>query len=226
MKKRLHYPLAGFLFSIFGMLSSGLQADNSSKPYWQDVQVVAVNKEYPRSSFMSYDNLTDALSGKFENSRYYRLLNGTWKFYYVDSYKDLPDNITSPEANTASWHDIQVPGNWEVQGHGVAIYTNHGYEFKARNPQPPLLPEATPVGVYRRDIDIPADWDGRDIFLHIAGAKSGVYVYINGQEVGYSEDSKNPAEFLINPYVKPGKNVLTLKIFLQRPSLPAPWAGW
>ena len=67
MKKRLHYPLAGFLFSIFGMLSSGLQADNSSKPYWQDVQVVAVNKEYPRSSFMSYDNLTDALSGKFEN---------------------------------------------------------------------------------------------------------------------------------------------------------------
>ena len=91
MKKRLHYPLAGFLFSIFGMLSSGLQADNSSKPYWQDVQVVAVNKEYPRSSFMSYDNLTDALSGKFENSRYYRLLNGTWKFYYVDSYKDLPD---------------------------------------------------------------------------------------------------------------------------------------
>ena len=213
MKKRLHYPLAGFLFSIFGMLSSGLQADNSSKPYWQDVQVVAVNKEYPRSSFMSYDNLTDALSGKFENSRYYRILNGTWKFYYVDSYKDLPDNITSPEANTASWHDIQVPGNWEVQGHGVAIYTNHGYEFKARNPQPPLLPEATPVGVYRRDIDIPADWDGRDIFLHIAGAKSGVYVYINGQEVGYSEDSKNPAEFLINPYVKPGKNVLTLKIF-------------
>ena len=213
MKKRLHYPLAGFLFSIFGMLSSGLQADNSSKPYWQDVQVVAVNKEYPRSSFMSYDNLTDALSGKFENSRYYRLLNGTWKFYYVDSYKDLPDNITSPEANTASWHDIQVPGNWEVQGHGVAIYTNHGYEFKARNPQPPLLPEATPVGVYRRDIDIPADWDGRDIFLHIAGAKSGVYVYINGQEVGYSEDSKNPAEFLINKYLQPGKNVLTLKIF-------------
>lgn len=213
MKKKLHYPLAGFLFGILSMLSSGLQADNSPKPYWQDVQVVAVNKEYPRSSFMTYDNRTDALTGKFENSRYYRLLNGTWKFFFVDSYKNLPENITSPEANTASWHDIQVPGNWEVQGHGVAIYTNHGYEFKARNPQPPLLPEANPVGVYRRDIEIPTDWDGRDIFLHIAGAKSGVYVYINGEEVGYSEDSKNPAEFLINRYVKPGKNVLTLKIF-------------
>lgn len=213
MNKNLHFPLAGFLFGIFGMLSPGLQAGSNSKPYWQDVQVVAVNKEYPRSSFMTYDNRTDALSGKFENSCYYRLLNGTWKFYFADSYKDLPDNITSPETDTASWHDIQVPGNWEVQGHGVAIYTNHGYEFKARNPQPPLLPEANPVGVYRRDIEIPTDWNGRDIFLHIAGAKSGVYVYINGQEIGYSEDSKNPAEFLVNRYVKPGKNVLTLKIF-------------
>lgn len=72
-----------------------------------------------------------------------------------------------------------------------------------RNPQPQQLPEANPVGVYQRDIEIPADWDGRDIFLRLEGAKSGVYVYVNGQEVGYSEDSKNPAEFLINNYLKP-----------------------
>ena len=214
MKFRLHPLLLTNIFlGIFSLIVTSAVADNAKKPYWQDVQVVAVNKEYPRSSFMTYDNREDALSGKFERSKFYRLLNGTWKFYFVDSYKDLPDNITDPSVSTDSWYDIQVPGNWEVQGHGVAIYTNHGYEFKARNPQPPILPGATPVGVYRRDIDIPADWDGRDIYLHLAGAKSGVYVYINGKEVGYSEDSKNPAEFLINPYVKPGKNVLTLKIF-------------
>lgn len=153
------------------------------------------------------------MTGKFEKSKYYQLLNGTWKFYFVDSYKNLPANITDPSVSTADWTDIKVPGNWEVQGHGVAIYTNHGYEFQPRNPQPPTLPEANPVGVYRRDIDIPTDWDGRDIYLHLAGAKSGVYVYINGQEVGYSEDSKNSAEFLINKFVKPGKNVLTLKIY-------------
>lgn len=188
-------------------------ATKPEKPYWQDVQVVGVNKEYPRSAFMTYDNRKDALTGKFENSKFYRLLNGTWKFYFVDSYKDLPENITDPSVSTATWHDIKVPGNWEVQGHGVAIYTNHGYEFKPRNPQPPLLPEANPVGVYRRDIDVPADWDGRDIYLQVAGAKSGMYVYLNGQEVGYSEDSKDPADFLINKYVKPGKNVLTLKIY-------------
>lgn len=206
------------LSGALGCLISGMAyADGSSpqpvKPYWQDIQVVAVNKEKPRSYFMSYADRETALTSRFEKSPYYSLLNGTWKFFFVDSYKDLPQNITDPSVNTSSWDDITVPGNWEVQGHGVAIYTNHGYEFKPRNPQPPLLPEANPVGVYRRDIEIPASWDNRDIYLHIGGAKSGLYVYLNGKEVGYSEDSKNPAEFLINKYLQPGKNVLTLKIF-------------
>ena len=206
------------LSGALGCLISGMAyADGSSpqpvKPYCQSIQVVAVNKEKPRSSFMSYADRETALTSRFEKSPYYFLLNGTWKFFFVDSYKDLPQNITDPSVNTSSWDDITVPGNWEVQGHGVAIYTNHGYEFKPRNPQPPLLPEANPVGVYRRDIEIPASWDNRDIYLHIGGAKSGLYVYLNGKEVGYSEDSKNPAEFLINKYLQPGKNVLTLKIF-------------
>lgn len=214
MKLRLSDTLNSLMLGGLLMASAFASAGNEpKKPYWQDVQVVAVNKEYPRSSFMTYENRANALTGKFEKSKYYQLLNGTWKFYFVDSYKNLPANITAPSASTADWTDIKVPGNWEVQGHGVAIYTNHGYEFQPRNPQPPTLPEANPVGVYRRDIDIPADWEGRDIYLHLAGAKSGVYVYINGQEVGYSEDSKNSAEFLINKFVKPGKNVLTLKIY-------------
>ena len=189
-----------------------LHAEDTKLPYWKDIQTVAVNKEYPRTAFMTYDNRNQALTGEYENSPYYKLLNGTWNFYYADTYKDLPANIEQPDANIA-WKEIKVPGNWEVQGYGVAIYTNHGYEFKPRNPQPPQLPETNPVGVYQRDIEIPADWDGRDIFLRLEGAKSGVYVYVNGQEVGYSEDSKNPAEFLINNYLKPGKNSLVIKIF-------------
>lgn len=203
------------LSALFLGAAGGVQASETTgnKPYWQDVQVVSVNKEYPRSAFMTYDDRTDALSGKYENSPYYRLLNGTWKFYFVDGYKQLPENITDADIDVSGWNDIKVPGNWELQGYGTAIYTNHGYEFKPRNPQPPLLPEENPVGVYRRDIEVPAEWMDRDIYLHVAGAKSGLYVYINGKEVGYNEDSKNPAEFLINPYVKAGKNVLTLKIF-------------
>lgn len=197
--------------------SGHIYAENSTTslnlPYWQDIQTVSVNKEAPRSAFMTYSDKATALSLAYEKSPYYQLLNGTWKFYFVNSYKELPANITDPSISTDNWNDIQVPGNWERQGFGVAIYTNHGYEFKPRNPQPPLLPEENPVGVYRRDIEVPSDWNGRDIYLHIGGAKSGTYVYVNGQEVGYSEDSKNPAEFLINKYLKPGKNVLTLKIF-------------
>ena len=208
--------IQGMLLSaLFLGAAGGVQASETTgnKPYWQDVQVVSVNKEYPRSAFMTYDDRTDALSGKYENSPYYRLLNGTWKFYFVDGYKQLPENITDADIDVSGWNDIKVPGNWELQGYGTAIYTNHGYEFKPFNPQPPLLPEENPVGVYRRDIEVPAEWMDRDIYLHVAGAKSGLYVYINGKEVGYNEDSKNPAEFLINPHVKAGKNVLTLKIF-------------
>lgn len=216
MRKNIYHAIFGIL--LFGSLTllpyaAYAQADKTQTPYWKDVQVVAVNKEYPRTAFMTYDNRTDALSGRYEKSNYYKLLNGTWKFYYADSYKDLPAGITEANTSTANWNDIKVPGNWEVQGYGTAIYTNHGYEFRPRNPQPPALPEANPVGVYRRDIEIPSDWMDRDIYLHLSGAKSGVYVYINGKEAGYSEDSKNPAEFLINKYVTAGKNVLTLKIF-------------
>lgn len=185
---------------------------SSDLPYWKDIQTVSVNREAPRSAFMTYADREQAATMKYELSPYYQLLNGTWKFYYVDSYKQLPEDITST-TSLDGWKDIQVPGNWEVQGFGTAIYTNHGYEFQPRNPQPPALPEQNPVGVYRREITVPADWDGRDIYLHIAGAKSGCYVYVNGKEVGYNEDSKNPAEYLINDYLQPGKNVLTLKIF-------------
>ena len=181
-------------------------------PYWKDIQTVGVNREQARTAFMTYDNRTDALTLDKASSPYYQLLNGTWNFYYVDAYKDLPAGIEQPGANI-QWTDIKVPGNWEMQGHGIAIYTNHGYEWKPRNPQPPQLPETTPVGVYQRDFEIPANWDGRDIFLSIDGAKSGVYVYVNGKEVGYSEDSKNTAEFKLNKYLKEGKNSLVLKIF-------------
>jgi beta-galactosidase len=204
------------LFSLFALLLTSSKTgmvQSQEKPYWQDVQVVAVNKEKPRTEFMSFADRQTALHSVFEKSPFYQSLNGTWKFYFVDSYKDLPADITSVDVSTSSWKDITVPGNWEMQGYGVAIYTNHGYEFKAHKPQPPLLPDANPVGVYRRAFEVPDGWDGRDLYLHIGGAKSGLYVYINGKEAGYSEDSKNPAEFLINDYVTAGKNTVTLKIY-------------
>ena len=200
------------LTSLALCLVTTLAWAQTNLPYWKDIQTVGVNREAARTAFMTYDNRENALTGQYSNSPYYQLLNGTWNFYYVDAYKDLPVGIEQPEA-AIDWKTIKVPGNWEMQGHGVAIYTNHGYEWKPRNPKPPQLPDATPVGVYQRDFEIPANWDGRDIFLSIDGAKSGVYVYVNGKEVGYSEDSKNTAEFKLNKYLKVGKNSLVLKIY-------------
>lgn len=197
-------------------MTSGLR----KLPYWKDLNVVQVNKEYPRTQFMTYDTRQEALQTRFEQSKYYLSLNGTWKFYFVEGYKQLPENITDSIVSLAGWKDIRVPGNWEIQGFGTPIYVNHPYEFVERDPitrfpkmAPPYLPEQNPVGVYRREIEIPEEWNDREIFLCIDGAKSGVYVYINGKEVGYSEDSKTTAEFRINKYVKPGKNSLVLKIF-------------
>ena len=219
------------LFAIFltvGLLTVGITMAQESRrissqrklDYWQDVNVVQVNREHPRTQFMTYDNKAEALKTRYEDSKYYISLNGTWKFYFVDGYKQLPENVTDSTVSLDGWKDIKVPGNWELQGFGTALYVNHPYEFVERDPKtrlpkmaPPYLPEENPVGVYRREIDIPQDWDGREIFLTLDGAKSGVYVYVNGHQVGYSEDSKTAAEFRINKYVKPGKNTLVLKIF-------------
>ena len=221
MKKRLlSVALAIGLLATASAQENKAVSPRRGLPYWQDVSVVQVNKEYPRTQFMTYDSKSEALNTRFENSKYYISLNGTWKFYFVDGYKQLPENVTDSTVSLTNWKDIKVPGNWEMQGFGTAIYVNHPYEFVERDPktrypkmEAPWLPEENPVGVYRREIDIPQDWDGREIFLTIDGAKSGVYVYINGKEVGYSEDSKTAAEFRINKYVKPGKNSLVLKIF-------------
>ena len=183
-----------------------------TKPYHHDLDVTSVNREAVRSSFMTFGTRDGAISGKYADSEYYQLLNGVWKFYYVGYEKDLPAGLTDSNVDTNSWRDIKVPGNWELQGFGDAIYTNHKFDFATVNPQPPRMPEENPVGVYRRTVNIPQEWLSRDIYLHLAGAKSGVYVYVNGKEVGYSSDSKVDAEFLINPYVKAGENSIAIKI--------------
>lgn len=199
--------------AIWLLLITAIGRAEEPKPYWQDLKINYVGREIPRTMFMSYPDAGTASTYDYSKSDRYLLLNGAWKFYFTETHTDLPAGIEDPATDISGWDDIQVPGNWEVQGYGTAIYTNHGYEFKPRNPTPPLLPEATPVGVYRRSFTLPEAWTGNDVFLNIDGAKSGLYVYINGREVGYNEDSKTTAEFLVNDYLQDGENTLVLKIF-------------
>ncbi|MBD5193683.1 MAG: DUF4981 domain-containing protein [Bacteroidales bacterium] len=191
-----------------GCLGAGAE---TKLPYWRDLNVVAVNKQAPHTDFRSYPDRTMALGNNNETNPRRMSLNGTWKFLYSDSQNALPDGVEKSGLDTSGWADIKVPGNWELQGFGTAIYTNIPYDFMPSNPKPPTLPDEVPVGVYRRTFTVPSDWKGDDIYLHIAGSKSGTYVYVNGKEVGYSEDSKNPAEYLLNPYLRQGENEIVIK---------------
>ena len=197
---------------LLGSVGHMLGQQDTVLPYWKDVNVISVNKENPRTAFMAYPDINFATSGKYMDSPRFRTLNGRWKFLYADSYRNLPDIVIGNDYDYSKWSDITVPGNWEVQGFGVPIYTNTFYEFAPHNPKPPLLPEDIPAGVYRRSFELPTDWDGSEIYLHVGAAKSGAYVYVNGKEVGYNEDSKSPAEYRITDFVKPGENELALKI--------------
>lgn len=179
-------------------------------PYYRDLNVSSVNKLPARAAFKIYPSVAEALKGDFTTMPNQLSLNGKWKFHYTDDVRNLPANATAKGTDTSSWADINVPGNWEVQGFGVPVYTNTVYDFMPVNPEPPVLPDAIPAGVYRRTFDLPASWDGSDIVLYVGGAKSGAYVYINGKEVGYNEDSKGPAEYLLNDYLVPGENEIAI----------------
>ena len=174
-------------------------------PYWQDPQVTSVNAETRRTEVIYFADRADALSKGFRASENYKSLNGTWDFKYFDDHR----NLDIPQ----TWDKIQVPGNWEVQGWGVAIYTNIPYDFCPKDPVAGVLPESVPAALYHRTFTVPQSWKGREVYLNLAGTKSGTYVYVNGQEVGYCEDSKDLARFRITDVVKDGENEVLLKIY-------------
>jgi len=177
---------------------------------WTDPSICSVGTEKPRSYTMSYLTRDEAIAGVFEKSSYYIGLNGKWHFSFFEDDSKIPADICEPSVSIRKWDWIQVPGNWELQGYSYPIYTNIPYDFCPSNPKPPILPDINPVGVYRTTFEIPPLILDRDIYLHIGGAKSGVYVYINGEKVGYFEDSKSAAEFKINPYISDGTNCIAL----------------
>ena len=188
--------------------------------------VTSVHAETRRTEVIWFADRADALSKGFRESENYVDLNGVWDFKYFDDWRQMErffrsaqnDNapVISSESGTSDkngWDKITVPGNWEVQGYGVPIYTNIPYDFCPRDPQPPTLPEVFPAALYHRTFSVPAGWNGRTVFLNLAGIKSGAYVYVNGKAVGYCEDSKDLARFDVTGALREGENDLTLKVY-------------
>jgi beta-galactosidase len=204
--------------------------------YIENEAVISENKLEAHASFSSYAPNEDALSFNPTNANFFQSLDGKWKFKWVRSPKDRSTTFMNPSENVDAWDIIKVPSNWEVEGFGSPIYANHQYEFadykapvaddmefvidssgsyvRTVPKYPGKVPsEYNPVGSYRRDFNINADWDGNEIFLHIGAMKSGGFVWLNGSYVGYSQGSKLPSEFNITQFAKSGTNTIAIQIF-------------
>ncbi len=192
-------------FFLLMLISLGLSAQND----WENEQVIGRNKMPARATSYSFPSEELALKGDRTQARFLSL-NGEWLFHFEADSKNRPLDFYSGENKVAGWDKIEVPSCWEMKGYGTPIYTNSTYPFPNR---PPFITRTNPVGSYFRTFEVPADWDGKQIILHFGGVSSAFYVWVNGQMVGYSEDSCLPAEFDITEKVQQGANTVAVQVF-------------
>ena len=190
-------------------------------PEIENPQCLGINKQPWHATLMPYATQQEALAANRHASSFCRSLNGPWKFHWVPRPESRPVDFYKPSFDVSSWKDIPVPSNWQVLGYGTPFYRNNGYTFQRDFPhvmsEPPrdwtAYQERDPVGSYRRDFDLPRDFDGRRIFVTFDGVDSAFYLWINGEKVGYSVNSRNAAEFDITSYVKPGHNMIAAEVY-------------
>ena len=212
------------LFTLMALISFSALAQNQENRYAEitNPKLVSINKLPPRSSFFSFTNKNDAKNASYSSKgSNVLLLNGTWKFHYSENFSERPmKDFYNMQFNAQSWSDIQVPGNWEVQGFGTPIYVNQEYEFTSPGhppfwdkPLPPLVPEEfNPTGTYRKEFEIPQAWNGQEIILSSDATKGVAYFYLNGEFLGMTKDGKLPARFNITDLAVAGKNVLSVQM--------------
>ena len=177
---------------------------------WENPLIVGRNKEPGHVPLGAYPTRELALSMDRKASPYVRLLNGVWKFNLAASPEQTPPGFYASGYDASDWADIQVPGNWQIQRFAdIPIYTNVHYPFPAN---PPFVPPENPTGCYRRIFHLDPAWNGRDVFLLFESVDSAFYVWVNGQQAGYSQDSRLPAEFEITRFVQPGENTLAVQV--------------
>jgi len=198
--------------SLLAAMFLPAMAENKLAPNdWENPAVFQINREPARATFLPFADKQSAIADIYENSPWFCSLNGNWKFQWSPTPDQRPKDFYKTDFNVVNWKEIQVPSNWELEGYGIPIYTNSTYPFP-RNP-PYIDHSDNPVGSYRRYIDLPASWNGRRVYLHFEGGTSAMYIWVNGQKVGYSENTKSPCEFDITKYVKPGKNLVAVEAY-------------
>lgn len=197
--------------------------------FWENHRITAVNREPSHSPWGAFESEAQARTCNRTGSDRMLSLDGTWKFHLAARPEEVPEGFWTPGFDTNRWADIKVPANWEMQGFGKPIYTNYVMPFQPKGPAPyllepssqgsrptrfnaPFVPELNPTGCYVRQFELPDSWSGQEIFLNFNGVEAAFIVWVNGQTVGYSSDSKIPAEFRITQYLTKGKNTVALQV--------------
>lgn len=217
---------------VIFLLLALTQTSNAQINDWENPAVNQINREPMHATMFTFENREFAIANKRTEAKSFFSLNGTWKFKWVPLAKNRELDFFNPKFKDQNWDDMAVPSNWEFKGYGTPIYVNIPYEFStsplaqntdlymssndpSKYPTPPTIPHNnTPVGQYRRKFNVPAEWKGQQIILHIGAVKSAAYVWINGQRVGYTEDSKLEAEFDVTKYVKTTiENTIALEVY-------------
>ncbi len=223
MKNFMHrYSI--LLFCLFFSLNLFSQTE------WNDLSITKLNREEARTIAIPFATEQQAATLRLDDSPYFLSLNGTWKFNWVPDPSKKPANFHAPSFDVSGWDNIEVPSVWQVYGvrnnknWDKPLYVNTGYPFTYDSSTYSVMADRpsdwtynnnmkNPVGSYRREFTLPASWDGRDVFIRFNGAGHGYYLWINGQQVGYSEDSYLPSEFNITPYVQTGTNVVAVQAY-------------
>ncbi|MEI8038046.1 MAG: glycoside hydrolase family 2 TIM barrel-domain containing protein [Verrucomicrobiota bacterium] len=195
----------------------------AQQPDWENPAVFRIHKEAPRATSMPFPTREEAAAKPRMESPWCQRLNGNWKFHHTGNPATKPAGFEAPAFDDSAWKEIPVPSNWQLHGYGAPLYTNIIYPF-AKNPPtvmgvPPQPFSNFPaenrnqVGSYRHPFTVPANWQGRHTFMVFGGVDSAFYLWINGKKVGYSQDSRTPAEFDITPYLQPGTNLLAAEVY-------------
>ena len=237
MKQRLFITLgmASLAMATFGVKKpkaaiKPLNAATVQQPSyteWHDLQVNAINRFPLHTNFFTYspEDMVYEEGGKLVSrdlaqvnktmSKNYLSLEGTWKFNWVENADQRPTDFYKVDLDDSNWKTMNLPGIWEMNGFGVPEYVNVGFGWRGHfDQQPPAVPtKDNHVGSYRRIINIPENWDGKQVVAHFGSVTSNIYLYVNGKFAGYAEDSKIAAEFDITPYLKKGKNLIAFQTF-------------
>ena len=230
MNKRLFVTLsmAGLAMVAFGARKPKAAIKSSVKTVaiqqptfteWHDLQVNEINRLPLHTLHFAYDPNDFAGTGAEyldkKKSMNYLSLEGTWKFNWVANADERPTDFYKTDLDDSKWNNIQMPGNWEMLGYGQPEYVNNGFAWRGHfDQQPPAVPtKDNHVGSYRREINIPSNWDGKRVIAHFGSVTSNIYLYVNGKFAGYAEDSKVAAEFDITPFLKKGKNLIAFQTF-------------